>query len=264
MASYNIHAHVPSDIPTHNQIIPCENLKSQVYLEKINEWTAENKMKLNEKKTKSIIFNFTRNHQFVSKLRVNNLSIENVTEAKLLGTFISNNLSWNKNTREIVKKAFRRMQLMYRAANFTNSREDLKAIYLTYIRSVLEQSAVVWHSSLTRKNRNDLERVQKAAVRVILGKNYSTYKNGLKMLRIDTLDKRREKLCLSFAKKCLNNEKVKDMFPLNKTEHQMMKRKTRKYQTFKANTNKLKKSALPYMRKLLNDESEAKKKWLRD
>ena len=44
------------------------------------------------------------------------------------------------------------------------------------------------------------------------------------MLKIDTLEKRREKLCLSFAKKCLNNEKVKDMFPLNKTEHKMKKR----------------------------------------
>ena len=70
-------------------------------------------------------------------------------------------------------------------------------------------------------NRNDLERVQKAAAKVIMGKNYTTYKNALHFLRIDNLDKRREKLCLSFAKKCLKNEKVKDMFPLHKSKHQM-------------------------------------------
>ena len=55
-----------------------------------------------------------------------------------------------------------------------------------------------WHSSLTKTNRNDIERVQKAAVKVIMGKLYTTYKNGLEYLKIDTLDKRREKLCLHF------------------------------------------------------------------
>ena len=34
IATYNIHAHVPSNIPTHNQIIPKENLQSQIYPEK--------------------------------------------------------------------------------------------------------------------------------------------------------------------------------------------------------------------------------------
>ena len=93
------------------------------------------------------------------------------------------------------------MNLLFKAAKFTNSKEDLKAIYLTYIRSIIEQSSVVWHSSLTKRNINDLERVQKAAAKVIMEKNYTTYKNALHFLRIDNLDKRREKLCLSFAKK---------------------------------------------------------------
>ena len=75
------------------------------------------------------------------------------------------------------------------------------------------------------------------------------------MLEIDTLEKRREKLCLSFARKFLKNEKVKDLFPLNQTKHKMEKRKTTKFKTFKARTNRYKKSALPYMRKLLNDEN---------
>ena len=75
------------------------------------------------------------------------------------------------------------MKLLVTAATFTNSKNDLKNIYLTFIRSVIEQSAVVWHSSLTRTNRNDIERVQKAAVKVIMGKSYTTYKNGLGYLK---------------------------------------------------------------------------------
>ena len=60
LAKYNIHVHVPSDIPTHNQIIVANNLKTQSHLDDINEWTKKQKMKLNEKKTKSMIFNFTK------------------------------------------------------------------------------------------------------------------------------------------------------------------------------------------------------------
>ena len=100
-------------------------------------------MKLNEKKTKSMIFNFTKKHQFTTKMSVNNVKLEIVSEAKLLGTVITDKLTWDRNTEELVKKAFRRMQLLNAAAGFTNSRQDLKSIYLTFIRSVLEQSAVV-------------------------------------------------------------------------------------------------------------------------
>ena len=59
IASYNVRAHVPSDIPSHNQIIPASNLESQNHLLKIEKWTTNQKMKLNIKKTKSIIFNFS-------------------------------------------------------------------------------------------------------------------------------------------------------------------------------------------------------------
>ena len=50
LASYNIKAHVPLDVPTHNQIILGKNLKTQEHLNVINAWTKRKKMKLNEKK----------------------------------------------------------------------------------------------------------------------------------------------------------------------------------------------------------------------
>ena len=170
LASYNFKNHIPSNIPTHNQLISAEHLKSQQHLKIINNWTKNKKMKLNEKKTKNIIFNFTRKYQFTTNLSVNNKKIEIVKETKLLGTHITDDLKWNKNTSEIIKKAYKRMPILTNAAAFTTNRQDLKKIYLTYIRSVLDQSSVLWHSSLSQKNIKDLERVQKVAVRVIMGK----------------------------------------------------------------------------------------------
>ena len=63
LETYNIRNHVPSDVPTHNQVIPSNKLQSQYQLEKINQWTEEKKMKLNIKKTKTMLFNFSKKKQ---------------------------------------------------------------------------------------------------------------------------------------------------------------------------------------------------------
>ena len=100
----NVHQHVPSDVPSHNQVVSAENLLSQKHLEDINTWTKNQKMKLNEKKTKNLIFNFTKKYQFTTKLKVNDKNIDIPNEAKLLGTVITDKLTWDRNTEEIVKK----------------------------------------------------------------------------------------------------------------------------------------------------------------
>ena len=60
------------------------------------------------------------------------------------------------------EKANARMELLRRVAGFGTSVDELKDVYFLFVRSLLEQSATVWHS-------NDLERVQKPTVKVILG-----------------------------------------------------------------------------------------------
>ena len=171
LASFNIKSQVPNDIPTHNQFIPPDQLKSQEYLDNINKWTKQNKMLINQKKTKTIIFNFTDNYQFTTRLQLNGESVEVVPEVKLLGIIIQNNLKWESNTANLVKRANARMVLLRKLSQFGASRDDLKTIYISYVRSVLEQNAVVWHSSLTEENCQDLERVQKSACKLILKKN---------------------------------------------------------------------------------------------
>ena len=150
-------------------------------MEKVNSWTERKQMKLNTKKTKNMIFNFSKNNQFSTEIRIGNEIIETVKETKLLGTTITSDLSWNKNTDKIVKETNKRMQLLHKASKFTNNTKDLKQIYIFQIRSKLDQSAVVWHSSLTNKNRSDLERVQKSALKLILGTRYKSYDDALKI-----------------------------------------------------------------------------------
>ena len=155
------------------------------------------------------------------------------------------------------------MQFLHRAAKFTNNIRDLKKIYMLQIRSKLEQSAVVWHSSLTKKNISDLERVQKSALRLILKEKYIDYKNALNVMKLDTLEVRREKLCLKFAKACLKNEKLFDMFPKSTKSHSMNMRENQMFVVKRSRTERLHRSAVVNMQRLLNRDDLDKRKIFR-
>ena len=184
--------------------------------------------------------------------------IETVNETKLLGTLITNNLSWKKNTDKIVKDANKRMSFLHKIAKFTRNKNDLKRIYILQVRSKLEQSAVLWHSGITKECSHKLERVQKSALKLILGSAYTNYSDALSVMKLQSLEKRRESLCLKFAKKCLKVEKFKSMFPKKNTLHTMQKRYSDRFKVKDTFTERYKRSAIPYMQKLLNLEDKQK------
>ena len=103
----------------------------------------------------------------------------NVQKAKLLGVIITNDLKWDANTESLVKRANKRMELLRKVSSFGTSKDEKRNIYILFIRSILEQSCVVWHSSLTKENEEDLECVQKSAIRIILGRNFDDYSKAL-------------------------------------------------------------------------------------
>ena len=168
---------VANDLPTHNQFIDPANLKSQSWLNEINLWTKNQKMMINEQKTKTMIINYTDKYQFTTRLKINNAPVEVINSTKLLGTIITDELKWDQNTNYIVRKANARIELLRRVASFGASKEDLKTIYILFVRSQLEQNSVVWHSSITEENKCDLEIVQKSAVTIIKGDQHQGYKN---------------------------------------------------------------------------------------
>ena len=258
ITSYNIKQHVPSDIPVHNQYIPATTLESQNILEEINKWTKNQKMQLNESKTKNTIFNFSKKYPFATRLKLNNQTIQSVKHTRLLGTIISDDLTWDLNIKNIVKKANSRMELLRRVASFGASIEDMKIIYFLFVRSHLEQSATVWHSSLTDENCSDLERVQKSALKIMLGSKYDGYEKSLTKLGIEKLSDRREYLCLNFAKKCVRNPKLTHMFPQNIKTHHMKTRIPEKFKVYHANTERFKHSSIIYMQNLLNQDNRIK------
>ena len=86
---------------------------------------------------------------------------------------------------------------------------------------------------------------------------------GIKKLRLQNLNDRRENACLKFAQKCIKNEKVKNMFPISVKLSKMIKRKSDKFKVKFARTKRYRKSAIPYMVNLLNINNSRKKNILK-
>ena len=160
------------------------------------DWRTKNAHKCEKEK---LIFNVTENSQFTTRLKINDDDIEVIDSTRLLGNIIKNNLSWDLNTANLLKKTNGRMELLRRVASFGTPPEDLKLIYILFVRSILEQSATVWHSSLSKENANDLERVQKSAMKIILNGSYKSYEQSLAQLDLQSLNERREMLCPKFC-----------------------------------------------------------------
>ena len=253
-------AHIPSDIPAHNGFIEARNLQIQKNIEDIEEWTKNKQMKLNGRKSCGMIFNFTQKYQFTSRITMQGQPLEIVDHTKLLGVILTNDLRWSRNTDYIIKRANARMEILRRLSGFNAPVKDMIQTYISYIRSILEQSCVIWHSSLTQEDSEALERVQRNAFRNILKEKYESYENALLLLKMDTLFERREKLLFSFGRKCEKLEQTKDLFPRKVNEHQMNHRFEEKYHVLKANTERMRNSTVPYIQRLLNTKEQERKK----
>ena len=87
--------------------------------------------------------------RFSTEIKLDWENIETVNETKLLGTTITNDLDWKKNTDRIVKEANKRMVFLHKLSRFTNNKQDLKKVYILQIRSkgpnTIWNFAVYWN-----------------------------------------------------------------------------------------------------------------------
>ena len=188
------------------QILPKTKSQVQEEVNNITDYAVTNEMKINIPKSKVMLFNRSRNNDFTPEIFVGDTLLQVVDQIKLLGVVITNDLKWLANTEYITKTGYARLWLIRRLKLLGASQSELLDIYVKQIRSILEFAAVVWHSGLTQLNSADIERVQKCAFSIILGKNYISYKNALIILGLTKLSDRRVTLCKHFAEKCLKSD----------------------------------------------------------
>ena len=240
----------------HELTLPKDSNQIQAQLDRLCNYADENQMRLNNDKTKVMLFNPAKQWDFMPEIVVGGRNLEVVEVYKLVGVQISSNLKWDENTEYITKKAYSRLWMIKRLKNLGLSTASLLEVFKMQIRSLLEFGAVVWHSMLTDQNSREIERVQKSALAVILGPSYVCYENALAQTALERLDDRRVKLSLSFAKKSAKHPQHSSWFK-RQQENVHMNTRTIK-PTFiptQARTQRLLKSPIPYLTQLLNNDS---------
>ena len=107
-------------------------------------------MKINCKKTKILLCNPKMKADFMPQLSLRDgLPIETVEEIKLFGVIVTSDLKWKKNTKNIIRKAYKRMWIVKRLKSLSANLNQLKLTFVQQARSILEVAVPAWHPGLT-------------------------------------------------------------------------------------------------------------------
>ena len=253
LTEYNFYSHVASDIGTEDKFLPAKSFATQDNLNSIANWTRENKMQINEGKCNFMIFSRSK-EQFTTRLTMNNVKLDRISEVKILGLYISDDLSWTRNCKEICIKAYSRVQMLTKLKYVGIKTEDLLDVYKLFIRSIAEYCSVVFHSTLTNELSNKLERIQKTCLKVILADMYIDYTSALEMCGIETLYAMRQNRCIDFALKCAKHPRNSRIFPLNSNTPAFQIRIQEIYTVNFARTSAYKDSTIPYCQRPPGEE----------
>ena len=187
---------------TISEVVPHGSaLTIQDDLDSITAWAEENCLNLNPKKCKEMRFSSLAKGPDVLQLTVHDTYLEKVSVHKVLGITLCDNVKWGQNTKEIVDQACEHLYLLRVLKRAGVPPDHLITIYCALGRSVLEYACQVWSSSVQSHLKQQLESVQKRALRIIFpGSDYET---ALSRGSIPSLSERR--LCLynkTFEKAC--------------------------------------------------------------
>ena len=108
-------------------------------------------------------------------LTVNGKKLPAVKNAKILGlTISSSNLKWTDHIKEVIKKANKRLYsiILLKRAKVTS--KDTANFYCTVISHILKYCAPVYHYSIPSFLSEDLEMVQKRALKIIYQRKHIT------------------------------------------------------------------------------------------
>lgn len=209
-------------------------------------WCIDNGMKPNPKKCKDMLMYFGRKFtkDSVPALMVGGETIERVDTFKLLGVFFNSRLTWDDHVTYILGRVSKRFYIIFQLARIGVPPCDIILIYIALIRSVLEYACAVWHTSLTKSQSDDLERVQRRCLKIIYPQ--LSYREALHLANIERLVDRREKIVKNIFNEIKQPGHVLGHLLTARTEHDHNTRASYLYQLPAAKTKRFSSSFIPY------------------
>ena len=202
---------------------------------------GENKFQLNEKKCKEMRISFAKTPADFNPIIINGKAIEQVSCVKLLGLNITSDLKWNHHISEISRKVSKRLYFLKQLKRAGVATKDLVIFYTTCIRPIMEYACPVYHNSLPNYLSDELESLQKRAMRIIFP--FVSYFEALELAKLETAYNRRQTQTTNLFQEISHNpeHKLYRFLPkLNKCNFKL--RNTRKFHVPVCKTNRLQNS----------------------
>ena len=172
-------------------------------------WSKSNNMLINHAKTKEMILGRAKADQ-IPALFIEGKEIERVSEFKLLGVHISDDLRWESHVNVLYNRVSSRLYFLKLLKRAGVGPYDLLYFYTVVIRPIVEYACVVWHHNLTAGQSAKIESLQKRALRIIHGDLAvgMPYHSLLFLSNIESLQERRIGIGKAFFKKCVRIQVV--------------------------------------------------------
>ena len=208
-------------------------------------------MKINATKTQLLCINDNSTARVKSYIDVEDSGrISSSEEMKIIGFTFGEKPTVKYHIDHTIIKFKKKLWMLNHLKKANLDKNVLLKVYMSMLRPILEYCSPVYHPMLNCSMKEELEKMQKPALKIIFGfdKEYAAI---LAENNIQSLEKRREDAFLNYATKLSNSERFKEWFP--EQEHKTDLRQRKKYREDFARTNRLYNSPIYAMRRLLNE-----------
>ena len=169
----------------------------------VEQWLQENKLVLNQSKTKWMLFGTRQKLEYSSDIAIQShgQNIERVSSFCYLGVTLDEHLSWNEHVEMICHKVSKRLGLLSRIRPYL-TQKAAKCVYECLIQPIFNYTDTVWGRLSIGCGKN-LQRLQNRAAHIVQGR--STTEEAFQMLGWINLKTQRIMHKCILVYKCLNN-----------------------------------------------------------
>lgn len=151
-------------------------------IETLSNWFVANKLTLNLKKSKCMIFHPQQRYKkYKLNVNINGYPIEHVDKFEYLGLTLQEDLHWDSHINNVCSKISSISGVINRIGNAVDS-GTLKSIYYAHVNSHLAYLTPVWGNAATEVLLNALQVAQNQSLRSLFRTDY--YANGLSTVEI--------------------------------------------------------------------------------
>ena len=230
------------------------DIRTEALLNHIAENAQTKGMRINAKKTSIMCISAASSFNPRIRAVVQNQTVIGLDSMKILVVTLNCDGSFRSHVEDLRSKLRRRTWALAKLRKKGLAEEKLIRCYKALIRPVVEYASPVWHSSITSKQSEKLERQQGQALKNIYGVGQSLAKMRVRA-DIPSLRTRRENACLKFITKCQSNQRCRDWFQEKEASVYPRRQRTRypRYHERTARTDRFRNSPKTYLIRLLNN-----------